>query len=397
MKKIRVQVRGGPRTRLYFITTQDIGNIAAKYRMQRSNSTNNQIYWIQCPTCEDWMHTECISNNVCPHDRTELGRSDACGLEFISRDLVQRTSVGRIFAKVPIEEMATNNETTPLMSGSEDGNHVDCAVYGPVLPVSLGDKSLTEGKGIIGPELPKDAGRTIGPELPPGFVTDDTEEDDCYGPALPPAAESNDSKRWIGPSLPPDLDLGNDQNFGPTPIQSEYDDIGPMPVANVDKEEQALEYVKRRLELESKNAEEHKLVREEWITKMPKQGPIAGLTARTFKRTKDTSELDESWEDTPKTKRVMTQGKEPHSGYQEQKKAVTDQEHESSPHESLVEMHMKKREKASGTKLTTNSGERVPFNRDQDMGYCGKPAASAEELKKRAGELSARFGSKNYL
>ncbi|ETN82664.1 hypothetical protein NECAME_01949 [Necator americanus] len=223
------------------------------------------------------------------------------------------------------------------------------------------------------------------------------QEDDCYGPALPPATESNDSKSWIGPSLPPDLDLGNDQNFGPTPIQSEYDDIGPMPVANVDKEEQALEYVKRRLELESKNAEEHKLVREEWITKMPKQGPIAGLTARTFKRTKDTSELDESWEDTPKTKRVMTQGREPHSGYQEQKKAATDQEHESSPHESLVEMHMKKREKASGTKLTTNSGERVPFNRDQDMGYCGKPAASAEELKKRAGELSARFGSKNYL
>ncbi|KAK6764775.1 hypothetical protein RB195_024919 [Necator americanus] len=46
-------------------------------RMQPSNSTNNQICWIQCPTCEDWMHTECISNNVCPHDGTELDSSDA--------------------------------------------------------------------------------------------------------------------------------------------------------------------------------------------------------------------------------------------------------------------------------------------------------------------------------
>ncbi|KAK6728501.1 hypothetical protein RB195_005877 [Necator americanus] len=28
-----------------------------------------------CPTCEDWMHTECISN-VCPRDGTDLERND---------------------------------------------------------------------------------------------------------------------------------------------------------------------------------------------------------------------------------------------------------------------------------------------------------------------------------
>ncbi|KAK6728305.1 hypothetical protein RB195_005755 [Necator americanus] len=28
-----------------------------------------------CPTCEDWMHTECI-NNVCPRDGTDLERND---------------------------------------------------------------------------------------------------------------------------------------------------------------------------------------------------------------------------------------------------------------------------------------------------------------------------------
>ncbi|KAK6728306.1 hypothetical protein RB195_005755 [Necator americanus] len=45
-------------------------------RMQPSrNSTHNQICWIQCPTCEDWMHTECI-NNVCPRDGTDLERND---------------------------------------------------------------------------------------------------------------------------------------------------------------------------------------------------------------------------------------------------------------------------------------------------------------------------------
>ncbi|KAK6741601.1 hypothetical protein RB195_009457 [Necator americanus] len=46
-------------------------------RMQPiTGSTNHQICWIQCPTCEDWMHTDCISKNVCPRDGAELRRSD---------------------------------------------------------------------------------------------------------------------------------------------------------------------------------------------------------------------------------------------------------------------------------------------------------------------------------
>ncbi|KAK6763674.1 hypothetical protein RB195_024121 [Necator americanus] len=46
-------------------------------RMQPiTGSTNHRICWIQCPTCEEWMHTDCISNNVCPRDGAELRRSD---------------------------------------------------------------------------------------------------------------------------------------------------------------------------------------------------------------------------------------------------------------------------------------------------------------------------------
>ncbi|KAK6749921.1 hypothetical protein RB195_002122 [Necator americanus] len=46
-------------------------------RMQPiSGSTKHRICWIQCPTCEDWMYTDCISNNVCPRDGAELRRND---------------------------------------------------------------------------------------------------------------------------------------------------------------------------------------------------------------------------------------------------------------------------------------------------------------------------------
>ncbi|EYB97047.1 hypothetical protein Y032_0143g2358 [Ancylostoma ceylanicum] len=45
----------------------------------------------------------------------------------------------------------------------------------------------------------------------------------------------------------------------------------------------------------------------------------------------------------------------------------------------------------------TNSGERIPFNRDVDMGHGGSSKASIEQVKERAGQLSTRFGSKEYL
>ncbi|KAK6743087.1 hypothetical protein RB195_010387 [Necator americanus] len=40
-------------------------------RKQPNNSTSNQICWIQCPTCEDWMHIDCISK-VFPRDGSKL-------------------------------------------------------------------------------------------------------------------------------------------------------------------------------------------------------------------------------------------------------------------------------------------------------------------------------------
>ncbi|CAJ0599764.1 unnamed protein product [Cylicocyclus nassatus] len=40
-------------------------------RMQPSNSQSTTINWIQCPECEDWMHTECVGS-TCPKDGTNL-------------------------------------------------------------------------------------------------------------------------------------------------------------------------------------------------------------------------------------------------------------------------------------------------------------------------------------
>ncbi|VDK77966.1 unnamed protein product [Cylicostephanus goldi] len=146
--------------------------------------------------------------------------------------------------------------------------------------------------------------------------------------------------------------------------------------------------------MEAKKLEENKPVREEWLTKVPKRGPVAGVTARAFKRSKDTSVFDSSWEDTPNSKRAAVQEKPEFSKADEKKHAANVSTFEKSRGESLLDKHIK--ERGAGTKSKEDSGGRVPFNRDTDMGYSGKPT-SVEEVKKRAGLLSTRFGSKEYL
>ncbi|EPB68940.1 hypothetical protein ANCCEY_11974 [Ancylostoma ceylanicum] len=199
----------------------------------------------------------------------------------------------------PEESRKTIGPQLPPGFGDHDREEVCC---GPTLPTVENDEE--ECAALIGPALPPrkdDREETvIGPALPP---RKDDREETVIGPALPPQMDDCE-EIVIGPALPPEMD--DCEHFGPTTSSSECD-IGPLPAKELDPEEQALEYARRRLGLESKKAAENKPVREEWLTKVPKQGVIAGLTARTFKRSKNTSEADASWEETPQTKRAATQ------------------------------------------------------------------------------------------
>ncbi|KIH56839.1 hypothetical protein ANCDUO_12979 [Ancylostoma duodenale] len=263
---------------------------------------------------------------------------------------------------------------------------------GPALPPKMNIGPALPPKMDIGPALPPKM--DIGPALPPKM-------DDCekalIGPALP--SEMNDCEETlIGPALPPEMD--DCQHFGPSTSSSECD-IGPLPAKELDNDQQAMEYVRRRLELDAKKTAENKPVREEWLTKVPKQGVIAGLTARTFKRSKATSEFDESWEETPQTKRAATQGRnsvnDSVAAARNQKNAAVHKELDKNRSESLIDMHMKERRKGDGKNSTSNPGERIPFNRDVEMGHGGSSKASIEQVKERAGKLSTRFGAKEYL
>ncbi|RCN29401.1 hypothetical protein ANCCAN_24844 [Ancylostoma caninum] len=215
-------------------------------------------------------------------------------------------------------------------------------LIGPALPPKTDIGPAFPQKMDIGPALPPNM--SIGPALPPNMD---------IGPALPPRMDDCE-ETLIGPALPPEI--GDCQHFGPSTSSSECD-IGPLPAKELDDDQQAMEYVRRRLELESKKATENKLVREEWLTKVPKQGVIAGLTARTFKRSKNTSEFDESWEETPQTKRAATQGKNSENdsvvAARNQKNVAVHKEFDSNRSESLIDMHMKERRKGDGKNSTT--------------------------------------------
>ncbi|VDM75624.1 unnamed protein product [Strongylus vulgaris] len=77
---------------------------------------------------------------------------------------------------------------------------------------------------------------------------------------MPPQANSEDEfEPQIGPVLPSGVSVQRemDQNqdeFGPSALPEELG-VGPLPMTNIDEEKQALDYVRRRIEMESKEAE----------------------------------------------------------------------------------------------------------------------------------------------
>uniref|UniRef100_A0A7I4YZY1 DUF3752 domain-containing protein n=1 Tax=Haemonchus contortus TaxID=6289 RepID=A0A7I4YZY1_HAECO len=301
------------------------------------------------------------------------------------------------------------------------------SVIGPSLPPSTVEPSLPS---VIGPSLPPSTvgpslPSVIGPSLPPSTVgpssldssdvpsfPESTAEASStpmdIGPAPPP--------RQIGPTLPPGFDVPCDEEdiaeeecFGPmppVPTQGEAGDdnmmvsdepIGPMPISSEEAERAAEEYALLRMSMMNKE-DTNKPKREDWMLKVPEKAANIGLGARTFKRgSSATAEMDKSWEDSPQTKKPCSEGdvvvmKSLAEAKRDEEQRKLAEAFNKDRKESFVDSHLKAGT-SSKSQNATAAGERVPFDRERDMGGADGKKMSLEEVKERAGHLSSRFAS----
>ncbi|KAK4685461.1 hypothetical protein P7C73_g4693, partial [Tremellales sp. Uapishka_1] len=270
----------------------------------------------------------------------------------------------------------------------------------------------------IGPSLPP----TAGPSIPQRSSTPSDDEDD-FGPALPPHLLAARNAKAAGPSLPtlgPALpsaayDQGQDS-------ESDDDIIGPMPSAGGVEEPQSA--VQDFLEREARWAKEREeaskpkvMKREEWMLVPPEAGDLAAATdplrkrATAFNRTAaaPVSSQDQTlWTETPaekqqriadevmgkKRKATDVRGQGDDSVDAERKrrrdreiKQSVEKHNTSHRNTSLLDSHSKKSKK-------DEDGPPVIWDRDRDMGVTGKLLSDPERLAKikEAKGLNDRFG-----
>uniref|UniRef100_F1L3D7 DUF3752 domain-containing protein n=1 Tax=Ascaris suum TaxID=6253 RepID=F1L3D7_ASCSU len=257
--------------------------------------------------------------------------------------------------------------------------------------------------------------RLIGPAVPDLLPTvshfenaDDDEEEEAYGPAVPPDLNPGPS---TSNSRDTDLEMPVEGDEHCVHDDDSADDvIGPMPPCESGEAVQR-EYKQRLSAYEAQRACRGSVnKREEWMVKLPKKLHTFGLGARTFSKSGNGTVADEEgarqWTETPYERSQRLAG-QPVAGpssdsslrhaHNPQKDAVQEQraaQLNKDRNISMLEIHQRKRKLESATKeLSDESSSRRPFDRERDMQVQGiRGGLGVAELKERCGQLSSRFG-----
>ncbi|XP_063068682.1 GPALPP motifs-containing protein 1 [Engraulis encrasicolus] len=258
--------------------------------------------------------------------------------------------------------------------------------FGPALPPGY-------RKQQVSPERPP----VLGPALPPGFrrMSDDEEADDDeegeVGPALPPGytAESSGSER----------DGDEEDVVGPMPFTGDRSSHGSV----AEDFERRARKMKDKLTGADEGPEEVK--RETWMTELPPELQHIGLGARTFKKKMGPENKDRSiWTDTPADRerklRERLEGKKSDESKKEEAPRMSKKDldmaekvnkyNESKRGDSLYNMHAKKL-KRKAEEEADKPVERRPFDRDQDLQANRFDDAQKKQLLKKSAELNTRF------
>ncbi|XP_063808904.1 GPALPP motifs-containing protein 1 [Pseudophryne corroboree] len=329
-------------------------------------------------------------------------------------------------------------------------------VIGPALPPgfrSVNDREEAEDE-VAGPVLPpgyhsnhssdssEDSDQEITTSHSHHKESDDTtlrkldmaEDDDFFGPALPPGfKKQSDSpgRPVIGPALPPGFrgqnsDSEDGSNNGESSDmkykledmkdeddEEEDDIIGPVPAKGPVQSSVADDFERRALKMKQKLTAKDddgpkNLARESWMTELPPEMTNIGLGARTFKRRTIEKSGDRSdWTDTPADKerkaiekqeaKVSSSKGEEKVHVSERDKRLTDQVstyNDSKRTESLMDLHRKKlKRKAEEDK--NKPKERRAFDREQDLQVNRFDDAQKKALLRKSKELNTKFSHGN--
>jgi len=255
-------------------------------------------------------------------------------------------------------------------------------------------------------------------------MSDESSDDDCYGPTLPPHLQP---QKVIGPQLPASLVKQNDSNRkeagsdddketseinsetvgvelkappGITEEESDGEDddtIGPYPPN--DPRSQRLP----KSSLATPSATTPKLKREEWMLIPPKNKTISevvgqvGLTSRKFLgRTPDeVKPPEEEQGEVDFLESAKAEFEEKCAQDRDERMDAMLQEASSGKtKESLLHLHRKRRKVAD-----EQPTERRPFDRDIDLKVSGLSEEDKEKFIKKTAELTSRFrgGKQKFL
>jgi len=296
-----------------------------------------------------------------------------------------------------------------------------------------------------GPQLPAHLQKIQEHSIRDEASSDDENDDNAYGPALPPSLKgktSNDSKTEIdsyGPQLPK---LSHSNECLPTTVQnssSEDEDlVGPLPPQHHEmtlKQQQIdLELEKRAYSIKERLTQQNEVIeapkRDSWMTELPQEKAKSfGLGPRQFNRSSGPKpKQDRSWTETPemKAKRAalaasgivvpdeekVKEPKEDKDVLEYMASLKRDHDMESVANEmkkkrgtdSLVDLHEKERckkqkkdKQAAG--ILESKSERRPFDRDIDLQANRFDEAAKKAMLKKARKLNDNFssGQQKYL
>ncbi|KAL5495835.1 hypothetical protein ACEPAI_1299 [Sanghuangporus weigelae] len=311
------------------------------------------------------------------------------------------------------------------------------------LDEEIGPASEATSVVPIGPQIPdvissRVAGREddddeYGPALPPGLLTKRPSASSRVaepGPSTRSSSSSAPARRIIGPSLPgPGRQSNNsDEDDG-------IDEYGPMPLPRgPDKMSAVSEGVREFLEREERRkqqieeaAKPKKPKREEWMLVPPSSSDLLGrlgdptkLKARQFSRggnTASRSAPNNLWTETPEERqqRIADEvaGKKRRAANAEddgsddrdiqrkrqkdlELRKVVDEHNKSSRGKTLVEMHEEEKKKEKKTKKDEDDDKPVAiWDHSRDMSLGGRLMDEKQRRKmiSEAGSLGDRFGS----
>lgn len=281
------------------------------------------------------------------------------------------------------EKQRRLEETSHYKSESEEEDDF----FGPALPPGFQKKANSPERPLV-----------LGPALPPGFRRAPDDDDDDVD-----SEDNDDEEDFSGPALPPGYTASQSNS------EEEEDVIGPMPSKGVVEHSVALDIERRAQKMKDKLTKGDEgpveLAREAWMMELPPELQHIGLGARTFKKKSGPENKDRSiWTDTPADRERKAQerleGKKrgepekdesPQLSHKELMMAEkVSQYNETKRGESLINLHQKKMKRKAEEEGSVPV-ERRPFDRDNDLQVNRFDEAQKQRLLKKSQELNTRF------